>query len=276
MKTQFPSPMEEHIRPHKRVGQSICEGDRVEINDVFINPAILFIPERLHHQDTADIVFHFHGSDEIIGYATCHESRKLLTVTMNLGSGSSAYERPFQKSEAFGLLLKLVKKKAASRQLVAGNIIISGFSAGYGAIRAILSNSIYNDIIDGVLLLDGMHTDYIPDGQTLYKGGELNVVKLDTFLQFAKAAMNGEKKMLITHSCIFPGTYASTTECTEYIIRSLGLSRIPALEEGPLGMQMVGKSIKGNLAIMAFAGNTAPDHMDHLHGFHDFVGHLLD
>ncbi len=153
---------------------------------------------------------------------------------------------------------------------------IEKISTSYGAIRAIISNSAYTDETDGVLLLDGMHTDYIPDGQTLFQGGELNVLKLDAFLQFAKLAMLGEKKMLITHSSIFPGTYASTTECAEYVINSLRLSRAPELEEGPLGMQQVGITLKGNLAIMAFAGNTAPDHMDHLHGFHEFVGKLLE
>lgn len=75
-----------------------------------------------------------------------------------------------------------------------------------------LSDSIQVKQVDAVLLLDGLHTDYITSGKTLHQGGKLNADKLNPFLQFANAAMKDEKKMLITHSSLFPGTYASTTE----------------------------------------------------------------
>ncbi|MEQ9287353.1 MAG: hypothetical protein RIG77_10620 [Cyclobacteriaceae bacterium] len=66
----------------------------------------------------------------------------------------------------------------------------------------------------------------------------------------------------------------STTECADYLIRELGLKRNPVLRQGPNGMQQVGETTQGRLHILAFAGNTAPDHVDHLHGLSFFIGLL--
>ena len=72
--------------------------------------------------------------------------------------------------------------------------------------------------------------------------------------------------MLITHSEVFPGTFASTTETTDWLLRQLKLRRRPVLRWGPGGMQQLSEVRRGRLAVMGFAGNSAPDHMDHLHG----------
>ena len=48
--------------------------------------------------------------------------------------------------------------------------------------------------------------------------------------------------MLVTHSEIFPGTFASTTETADYMLRALGLRRAPVLKWGPRGMQQLGEA----------------------------------
>ena len=88
--------------------------------------------------------------------------------------------------------------------------------------------------------------------------------------------MNGEKKMLITHSSVFPGTFASTTECTEYLLKNLDLIRKPVLRYGAVGMQQVGETTSGNLLILSYAGNSAPDHVDHLHALRYFLERTID
>ena len=107
------------------------------------------------------------------------------------------------------------------------------------------------------------------------EGGKLNEKNLTSFVQFARLAIDGKKMFLITHSEIFPGTYASTTETSDFIINTLGLKRQPTLEWGPDGMQLVSKTSAGNLAILGFAGNTAPDHIDHFHGLPYFLKTIL-
>ena len=222
------------------------------------------------------LVIHFHGSPKIIEWTGCSIKRKFVLVTLNLGSGSSKYEKPLQNVGVFDELVNSIENSLIEHKVNINNIILSGFSAGYGAIRAILTNKRNYTRVAGVLLLDGLHTDYIPKGQVLSQGGELNVSKLQPFLDFAALAANGDKKFIFTHSSIFPGTFASTTECADYLISELKLSRRPELAQGPLGMQQVGMTEIGRLRILAFAGNTAPDHIDHLHGFYYFLEELLN
>ena len=70
---------------------------------------------------------------------------------------------------------------------------------------------------------------------------------------------------MILHSEIFPGSYASTTETTDWLLAQLGLRRKAVLRWGPLGMQIVSDTRSGRLRVLGFAGNSAPDHVDMLH-----------
>jgi hypothetical protein len=83
--------------------------------------------------------------------------------------------------------------------------------------------------------------------------------------------MAGQKRFLVTHSEIFPGTFSSTTETADYVLRNVGLKTKPVLEWGPLGMQLLTKTKQGHFEILGFAGNTAPDHIDHVHGMYYFL-----
>jgi hypothetical protein len=78
----------------------------------------------------------------------------------------------------------------------------------------------------------------------------------------------------VTHSEIFLGTFASTTETTDWLVQTLGLRRVPVLRWGPGGMQQLSEVRKGRFEIMGFAGNSAPDHIDQLHGMPDFLRRL--
>ena len=86
-----------------------------------------------------------------------------------------------------------------------------------------------------------------------------------------REAVAGRKQLVITHSEIFPGTFASTTQTTDYLIASLGLKRQPVLKWGPGGMQQLSEARAGKLRILGFAGNTAPDHIDHFHGLKQWL-----
>src|SRR5688500_15797398 len=120
-----------------------------------------------------------------------------------------------------------------------------------------------------------MHTSYVQEGTVLDKGGTIDTTNLVAFADFARAAVRGEKRFVVTHSEIFPGTFASTTETADHLITALQLRRTAVLEWGPLGMQKLSKVEKGGLVVWGFAGNTAPDHIDHLHAYEDFLRLLL-
>lgn len=152
--------------------------------------------------------------------------------------------------------------------------LLSGFSAGYGAVRAILREPRFFERVDAVLLLDGLHTSYVPENTVIASGGAVDERALDVFIRYGRAAIRGDKRLLITHSEIFPGTFASTTETTDVLVQVLGLRRVAVLRWGPVGMQQLSEARTGRLLIIGFAGNTAPDHIDHFHGMPEFLRRL--
>jgi hypothetical protein len=126
-----------------------------------------------------------------------------------------------------------------------------------------------------VLLLDGMHTSYVPEGSVLALGGAMDTTNLVAFAEFARAAVRGEKRFLVTHSEIFPGTFASTTETADWLLHTLGLHRTPVLRWGPRGMQQLSEVHAGRFELLGFAGNSAPDHVDQLQAMPEFLARVL-
>jgi hypothetical protein len=196
---------------------------------------------------------------------------------VNIAPGSGAYDRAFSDPAVYDSLLAAVGRALSAtsgKPARVNRVTLVGFSAGHGAIRAILRDPRHFDSVNGVLLLDGLHTSYVPEGAVIDKGGVLDTTNLVAFTRYARAAMRGEKRFLITHSEIFPGTFASTTETSDYLIGALGLERKPVLQWGPGGMQQLSEVRQGQFEIMGFAGNTGPDHIDQFHGMPEFLRRL--
>jgi hypothetical protein len=156
-------------------------------------------------------------------------------------------------------------------------VILTGFSAGYGAIRRIISSERNFTKVDAILLLDGFHASYIPEGKVLADGGRIDSADLLPYIKYAQdaEAKQSRKRFLITHSEIFPGTYVSTTEATDYLLHTLSMKRTPVLKWGPLGMQQLSSSRRNHFAVYGFAGNTARDHVDHVQALYWFLRELM-
>lgn len=275
MQRQQASPMSEHIRAHQRLPDSSFAGRIFRIAGPLPRAIELYLPPLAPRQQLP-LLLHFHGPLFIVQHATNSLSRPIAGAAIQFGAGSAAYERPFLTPAQFPVLLQAITDSLATMELAVTDVILSSFSAGYGAVRAILQQEANVARLYGVLLLDGLHTDYVPESTPLASGGRLNEAKLAPFLYFARLAIQSEKRMIITHSEIFPGTYASTTETAAYLLQELDLPANPVLQWGPLGMQQLAHASHGTLAILAFAGNSAPDHIDHLHALPHFLSLLLD
>ena len=73
----------------------------------------------------------------------------------------------------------------------------------------------------------------------------------------------------------FPGTFASTTETADWMLRALGLRRTPVLRWGPRGMQQLSEVRSGKFEVLGFAGNSAPDHVDQFQSMPELLSRLL-
>jgi hypothetical protein len=149
-------------------------------------------------------------------------------------------------------------------------ITLVGWSAGCGALRELLKQPDAVSHVDRVVAIDGIHTDYV-DGKPGPLESRLETGKLEPWLAFAREAVAGRKRLLVLHTEIFPGTFASTTETADWLVRELGLRRRPVARWGPMGTVLLSDTRAGRLRVQGFAGNSAPDHVDLLHALPDLL-----
>lgn len=275
--SQYPSPMVEHTRPHERLAPRPLEG----VLRTFPGPGgrsiELFVPDGVRGRASVDLVVHFHGA-AWLAHQAVEGTGSHVAAVVNLGAGSGAYDRTFSDAAAFDSLLAGVAREVsavAASPVRTATVTLTAFSAGHGAIRAILREPRHFAAVDALLLLDGMHTSYVPPRRVLADGGALDTTNLAAFREFAREAVRGGKRFLLTHSEIFPGTYASTTETADWLLEALGLRRTAVLRWGPRGMQQLGEVRAGGFEVLGFAGNSAPDHVDHLHALPELLARLL-
>lgn len=272
--------MVERARRHERVQPGQPPGIAFAIDSVLSKPVDIFIPDGPATAGTSEartLLVHLFGASYVPMHAVASMPGRYVLAVVNLGGGSAAYERPLSDSAAWTTLLRRIGEETNTRsggRVRVDRVIVSAFSAGYGGVRALLSAEGTAAAIDAVILLDGLHTSYVPERTVLAEGGALDTTKLVPFLRYARRAAAGQVSLLITHSEIFPGTFASTTETTDWLIAALGLARTPVLAWGPGGMQQISELRRGRLTILGFAGNTGPDHIDHLHGLGEFLSLL--
>ena len=265
---QSPSPMVDQTRPHPRITQTETAGRRVDLKS--LKGAKLFIGPRVNSNKPVPLLIHFHGASWLVEQHVARYLPRAALITVNLGAGSSAYRKPFEQPEQFKNLLSEASETLGAKRGWA-SITLSGFSAGYGAVREILRRPEYFALVNSVLLLDGMHASYSPEGKLLADSGTIQASDVEPFVNFARAAvaggrvsgsrgargssprvskgvLNGDagrggdagrKTFVVTHSEIFPGAYASTTECADYLLSQLSLKRESKLAQGPMGMQQL-------------------------------------
>lgn len=248
---QNPSPMTESTRAHIRLQQAERPGTRH-----VLSLGILLVPPGKAR--TRPLVVHFHGAQWVAETAAAKWRKSAATLAVQVGSGSAVYQKAIGTGERFRKLLNEAEGQCAC---IFKPIYITSFSAGYGAIREILRDEESVRRVDGVILADSLHASYT----TGDKPGPVDGVGLEPFLNFARLAAAGKKRMLVAHSEVFPGTYASTTETAGYLLEQLQIHRKPVLRWGALGMQQVSNARKGRFQLRGFAGNSAPDHVDHFH-----------
>ena len=233
---QNPSPMTEQARSHDRIVQKASNSRRAGRALTIGHPG-----------PASPVILHFHGDAWLPEQSVAAAFAHATVIAIHLGTGSGVCQDAFNPPEAFQSLLAEANAGSANRP-----VILSAFSAGSGAVRAILGHSYSR--IDSVLLLDGLHTDYA--------GKDIDPAGMDVFPRFARDASISRKRMLLTHSEVFPGTFSSTTETTDWLLDQLKLRRLPVLRWGPGGMQQLSEARRGRLRILGFAGNSAPDHVD--------------
>lgn len=260
--TPSPSPVAQATPEHQRIAKADVPGQRFELKS--LPGAVLFASPKLNKDSHVRLIIHFHGPGWLVEYQIAHHMPRAALITVQLGTGSSVYNKPFDKTETFRAMLEEARGLLGLKYDWS-SIDLTAWSAGYGAVRAILRDDTNFARVNGVLLLDGIHASYSPEGKPLADGGVINRTDLDSFLKFAREAIAGRKRFVITHSEIVPGTYASTTECTNYLLTTLGIKRRAYMRDGPMSLHQLSRADAGRFHIRGYAGTTAADHVDQIH-----------
>jgi hypothetical protein len=256
---QNPSPMVENTRTHPRLKEERPAGQRLALRI-----GSLFLPEKLP-PGPAPLVLHFHGGTWIPEVAAARMPAAVIAI--QLGNGSAVYGKAFADPRTFADLLNEAQTRAGRKFDRVG---LTAWSAGYGAVRAILQTPEHYQRVQFVLLCDGLHAGYV-SGKPGPRKSELVSEDLAVFVRFARDAVAGKKQFTLTHSEIFPGTFASTTETADHLLEQLHLERKAVLCWGPMGTQILCEVKQGRFHLLGFAGNSAPDHVDLLHALPDLL-----
>ncbi len=258
---QNPSPMVEHTRAHNRLTRSEPAGMRETLA-----LGTLFVPRKIGKKKIVPLLVFFHGGTWVPEVAAA-KIGKTAVISIQIGSGSGVYARQFEGNGKFEELLAEAEQKSGMNFKP---VTIGGWSAGNGAVREILKSPDSYARVQRVLMIDGIHSSYL-NGTPGPLESEIAPDNLQSVLKLARDAMAGRKQAIITHSEIFPGTYASTTETADYVVAQLGLKRKAILRWGPMGSQQLSEVKKGRFTMAGYAGNSAPDHVDQLHSLPEYL-----
>jgi hypothetical protein len=154
-KLETAAPSSELRGYHKPIMLAGGIGKRVPSSEEAVE---LGVPERARTRDACNVVIHFHGAAWLPEQAVAALGVRTVTVVLNLGAGSGIYDRSFADPAVFDTLLATVTREVAvatGRPSRLDRVTLVGFSAGHGAVRAILREPRHMARVDAVLLLRG-------------------------------------------------------------------------------------------------------------------------
>ncbi len=221
----------------------------------------LFLPVHLPRAAPLDVVVHMHGDHRLAQDAFFPLWQRAVLITVHINGFSSVYTNYFSDRQALQRLLDRAEGILQTRSPIDGpaltdRLALTAFSAGYAGVREILATPAYRPRVCAVVLGDGLHTSYV-------NGNQVSPTQMTDFVAFARSAAAGSVDFRFGHSAIVPGTYASTTECADYLIAALGATRAPWPGTNTLGMTQLSRGERARFAVHGFAGNQAADHVLH-------------
>ena len=231
--------------------------------------ADLYIPTFFHASSgTYDVVVHFHGMHEAQDTNVERTHLNAVVVSVNLGMGSGPYEDAFRDPAALTRILNAVDshvgKSGRAPGARLGRVALSAWSAGYGAVSALLRDPATVRRIDAVLLADGLHASYSDEKKRV-----VSDAPLAKYAKIAEAAFHGEKLFAMTHSSIPTYGYPSSSETIGELLKLTLTPKAVNATIGPRNMRQIYESHRGDFHVKGFEGQGIKDHIDHIWGMNE-------
>jgi LysM repeat protein len=230
----------------------------------------LIMPQRggITRDGAFDVMIHFHGH-EPVRKEWVRTMEGPVHVGIDLGIGSGPYMSAFAGQDSFKRLIesieKAMAKKTGKKNARVRKVGLSAWSAGYGAVQEIIAKPYGRELVDLVILLDGLHSGY--------QGGMVNETQIKPFVEWAQLAARGDKLMFVSHSSIIPPGYASTTETANFLIYKVGgkPTRTKPRNNDPMGLDLISRYSRGKFHVRGYSGNDKMDHCAHIGLYRDVL-----
>ncbi|MCC6524173.1 MAG: hypothetical protein IT373_16045 [Polyangiaceae bacterium] len=205
-----------------------------------------------------DLVIHFHGS-EAARQLLAEAGLPVVLAGVDAGEGGAVYEQALADPAALESLVTAIEQAAtrkAGGDCRAAHVILSSWSAGYGAIRQILQHD--PERPSALVLLDSLYASYLPGTR------HPDDAQMAPFVAAAERAAAGNAPLVLTHSDIDTPGYASTAETADYLIAALRGQRRYAGMLPAEGVEERTRFAQGLLEIRGYTGGDAPAHCANL------------
>ncbi|MDD4279265.1 MAG: hypothetical protein PHX74_05960 [Candidatus Sumerlaeales bacterium] len=239
----------------------LAHGQRID----YSTSVALFLPEGWRDTITSDntvkLTFHYHGA---IWYAIEEHTRRAAKnpiLCFYPGEGSSTYERLYPSHAPFDEQVSSVtatlRANSSNNNITIDRYELESFSAGYGAVRVLLG---YDDIVDrteSVVLADSLYASATTDSLGMRVPDSK---QMKPFIDFARLAFDGKRKMVVAHSDIAIKSYCSTAETAAAIVKATGLKSItlkgapPEAANRGLDFPLTARADHGGLHIWSYTG----------------------
>lgn len=167
------------------------------------------------------LLVHFHGA-EPVRKQLAPEGLDLVIATLDAGTGSHAYTRALPKG-AFTELVHAAEREVAAVSGIprarARAVVVSSWSAGYGAVAQILARP--HPELAALILLDSLYAGLAPGTR------EVERAELAPFVDAARDALRAGPLFYLTHSAVATPSYASTGEVATFLLDELGARPLP-------------------------------------------------
>ncbi len=175
--------------------------------------ATLFIPEGWKPKARNRVAIHFHSAAWYV--VSQYQAAKFPdpVLVCNFGQGSTVYARPFasnalsfdpwKKSLEFALKGKL------------GNLVVTSFSAGFGAVRELIKQPDFLNRLEAVVLSDSMYGSFSTPRT-------VDPAYAKCWIPLLERGVNGRTHVVVTCSSIAPDTYAGTHEVSKAVLELMG------------------------------------------------------
>jgi hypothetical protein len=209
------------------------------------------------------LLVHFHGA-EPVRKQLAPEGFELVIAAVDAGTGSRAYEHALAEPDAFDRLVAAVEAEVAAANGIARararSIVLSSWSAGYGAVGQILARRTHRP--SAVVLMDSLYAAYANAANRTLEHGQLA-----SFVEVARAARAGGPAFFLTHTTIATPGYASTAEVASFLLGELGARAVTVDDPTASGERFPLTRLfeDGHLWIRGYAGGDRDAHCAELH-----------